>query len=95
MGVKWDLSGLKGLEKQARKQMREKFERVGREAVEYAKQNGNYHDRTGHLRASNTYHASETRLVIENTASYASKVESRGYDVISGAILDAMHKLEQ
>lgn len=62
---------------------------IGEEAVRYAKENGNYHDVTGHLRNSNYFKVEGGRLVIGNSADYASKVESEGKDVILGAYLYA------
>ncbi len=68
-------------------EVRAYLDNLGRRSVDYAKEHGNYHDVTGHLRASYKYEASDTSLVIKNTAEYASNVEARGRDVISGAKL--------
>jgi len=70
-------------------------EEVGRKAVEYAKENGTYHDVTGRLRRSNRYEASPDGLFIENTAPYAESVEAMGMDVISGAALYAERLLQE
>lgn len=68
---------------------------VGSEAVKYAEDNGNYQDHTLTLRTSNQYDVDESGLTIENTAEYASYVESKGYDVISGAALHAEKRLKE
>jgi hypothetical protein len=68
---------------------------VGDEATNYAKRNGNYQDRTGHLRASNDYDVDETGLTLKNEAEYASFVESKGYDVLSSAALYAEKRLKE
>ena len=62
---------------------------AGKLAVAYAKENGSYKDRTGNLRNSNEYHIENNDLVIENKAEYASYVEANGYEVLSGAALEA------
>lgn len=68
---------------------------VGQEAVEYAEENGNYQDHTLTLRTSNRYDVEKERLILENTAEYSSYVESKGYDVISGAALFAEKRLKE
>lgn len=74
---------------------------VGKEAVEYAKQNGNYKNRTGTLRKSNRYEVDDAKLTLINDAesqqgyNYASNVESKGYDVLSGAALYAERELQK
>ena len=78
-----------------RTEVRTRLDSLGQRAVDYAKANGNYHDRTGHLRQSNSYEATEDRLVVRNTASYASNVEKRGRDVLSGAKLMVMGELRK
>ena len=61
---------------------------AGERAVEYNKEQGNYRNRTGNLRASNYYEVGEEGLVVGNKAEYASDVEARGYMVCSeGALL--------
>lgn len=73
----------------------EELKDVGREAVDYAKANGDYQNRTGLLRSSSKYEADKDGLVIYNDAPYASNVEQRGYDVISGAALMAEKRLKE
>ena len=63
------------------------MQEAGEAAVEYNIENGDYHDRTGHLRSSNYYEVDEDKLVVGNRADYATDVESRGYMVCSGGAL--------
>lgn len=79
---------------QAKQKVRGKMEEIGEEAVEYARENGNYRNRTGRLRRSTRYEASVNQLRIINSAPYAADVEARGYDVISGAALYAEQRLK-
>ena len=62
---------------------------VGDEAVKFAEENGDYQDHTLTLRTSNDYDVDESGLTLKNEAEYASFVESKGYDVLSGAALYA------
>ena len=73
-----------------RKAMRE----AGEAAVEYNIENGDYHDRTGHLRASNYYEVEDDKLVVGNRADYADDLEARGYMVCSGGALLAESMLK-
>ena len=95
MDVKVELSGLEDFLSELEKEILNTMREVGEEAVEYAKENGTYHDVTGNLRRSNEYKVSESGLTIYNTASYAESVEQRGYDVISGAALFAEKRLKE
>ena len=78
---------------EAPNQVKRKFDEVGEDAVRYAVEHGNYKDHTGNLRASNRFTADSERLELVNDAEYASHVESRGYDVISGAFLHMAEEL--
>ena len=93
MGVKFDFSDVHRAIGGARNEVKRKFDDAGREAVEYNMQNGSYIDRTGNLRRSNYYNATETTLEIGNSADYASNVESKGYEVASSGFLQALRKL--
>jgi len=73
----------------------EREEEVGNDAVNYAKENGNYKNHTGKLRASNNFHADKTGLELRNDADYASYVEAKGYDVLTGAALLAEKELNE
>lgn len=74
---------------------------VGELAVDYARQNGNYRNRTGMLRKSNRHEEDENALTLINDAAspkgynYASNVESKGYDVLSGAALFAEREMQK
>lgn len=68
---------------------------VGDEAVKDAKANHTYQNRTGNLEKSNTFDVDEDGLTLKNTADYASHVEAKGFDVLSGAALRAEKKLKE
>lgn len=76
-------------------EVQKKMVDVGAMSVEYAEMNGNYQDHTLTLRTSNIYDIEEDRLILENSAEYASYVESKGYDVLSGAALFAEKRLKE
>lgn len=78
-----------------RKQVKEKFDEVGKESVAIAKASTAYQDRTGHLRASNGYEATEDELKIYNKADYASFVEAKTGNVIADAVLYAQRKVKE
>ena len=69
--------------------------KVGEEAVEDAKANHTYNNRTGNLEASNEYETDKDELTLKNTADYASYVEAKGFDVLSGPALRAEKKLKE
>ena len=73
----------------------EKEREIGVESVEYAKDNGNYQDHTGLLRESNDFEVDEQGLLLKNETEYASYVESKGFDVLSGTALFAEKKLKE
>lgn len=75
-------------------EIRMKVDSIGKKAVEYAKANGNYKNRTGNLRASNRHEVDGINLRLINDMDYASNVESKGYDVLTGAALFAEAKLK-
>ena len=68
---------------------------VGKRAVDYAIEHGEYHDVTGRLRQSNDYKVSDKKLTIMNTAPYAEEVQNRGLDVIGGAVLFDQYELDK
>lgn len=74
-------------------EVKDAMEEAGKAAVEYNKENGDYHDRTGHLRESNYYEVHKDGLVVGNRADYAEDVEARGYMVCSGGALLAERML--
>lgn len=67
---------------------------VGDEAVKDAKANHTYQSRSSNLEASNDYDADNDGLTLKNTADYASYVEAKGFDVLSGPALRAEKKLK-
>ena len=92
---KIDFSDVRPAISRFQRQVRKKMEEVGEEAVEFAVKNGNYQDRTGHLRSSNKAKATDKRLEVFNDAEYAAYVEAKGYDVVSGAALYAEQRLKE
>lgn len=68
---------------------------VGKRAVKYAVEHGEYRDVTGRLRRSNGYEVKRNGLRIYNTAPYAGDVQNRGLDVINGAAMYAESELEK
>lgn len=68
---------------------------VGEEAVEDAKANHTYKNRTENLESSNEYETDKDGLTLSNTADYASCVEAKGFDVLSGPALRAEKKLKE
>ena len=68
---------------------------VGDEAVKDAKANHTYKNRTDNLEASNDFDVDKDGLTLENTADYASYVEAKGFDVLSGPALRAEKKLKE
>lgn len=95
MGVKFDFSDIEKAIKEVRTDVRKEFTRLGSEGVAYARRYGSYKDRTGRLRSSNRFEATEDHLVLKNDAPYATNVEHRGYDVLSGAFLETARKLNK
>jgi hypothetical protein len=68
---------------------------VGKRAVEFAVEHGEYHNVTGRLRRSNKYEVTRNGLRIYNDAPYAEEVQNRGLDVINGAALYAESELSK
>ena len=81
------------------KEMEDEIDRVvdsvGQESVEYAVEHGSYQNRTYKLRSSNKYKVEPDGLLLQNDADYASDVEQKGYDVLSGAALFAEKRLKE
>ncbi len=94
-GCKCNSKGLDRILDKIKKEVVSVEREVGEKAVEYARQNGNYRDRTGHLRASNKFKADESGLTVFNDADYASEVEAKGYEVVSSAALYAEELLKE
>lgn len=95
MGVDSDFSDVEDFFEEEKKGVIANEELVGREAVQYAIESGSYKDHTGKLRSSNGAEADESGLILKNDTPYASYVESKGYDVLSGAALEAEARLKE
>ena len=95
MDLKCDLTELQSLMRELEDEIMDVMDSVGREAVEYAVEHGSYQDRTGNLRRSNRYKVEHDGLLLQNDADYASHVEQKGYDVLSGAALFAEKRLKE
>lgn len=95
MDIKTQLDGLDGLLDHCKEIVKAEMVVVGEEYVQEAQQEGNYQDRTGHLRASNYYQVEDDGLELGNRADYASNVEAKGYEVSSTFALRAEAKLKQ
>lgn len=95
MDVTCEYEGLDEFPHEVEEEIQIVMELVGEEAVEYAKANGDYRNITGNLRRSNKYKVEKDGLTVYNDATYASDVESRGYEVISGAALFAEKRLKE
>lgn len=95
MAVNFDFSDVDDAFDQFNQELKDTMTEVGEEAVQYAKDNGDYQDQTGTLRRSNEYEVDETGLTLKNEAEYASYVEAKGYEVLSGAALEAERLLKE
>lgn len=81
--------------KKGEEEVKAAMEEAGRAAAEHNVEHGDYRDRTGNLRRSNTYVVTRDTLRVGNTAPYASDVEARGRMVASGGALLAQKMLEE
>ena len=95
MGVDFDFSDVDNFFDEGMKEVKDKMEEIGEEAVQDAKDTGTYQDQTGHLRESNVSEVTEDGLELRNEAEYASYVESKGFEVLSSAALRAESKLKE
>lgn len=101
MDVDFDFSDVDAFFSKGEEEVIDKMIDVGDEAVRYAVDNGTYQDRTLTLRTSNDYDVDSEGLTLVNDAkspkgyAYASNVESKGYDVLSGAALYAEKRLKE
>ena len=93
MDVDFDFSDVDSFFDEGEWEVEKKMIDVDHEAVKYAEEHGGYKDHTLTLRTSNDYDVDETGLTLKNEAEYASFVESKGYDVLSGAALYAEKRL--
>lgn len=95
VGVDFDFSDVDDFLNKGEWEVEKKMIDVGAEAVKYAEEHGDYKDHTLTLRTSNDYDVDESGLTLKNEAEYASFVESKGYDVLSGAALYAEKRLKE
>lgn len=78
---------------EAKHEVKEYLEDLGRRAEEANIREGDYQNRTGNLRRSNYHEADEDGLTLGNRADYASEVESKGYNVIDSGVKLIMEEL--
>lgn len=95
MGIEADFSDVEQFLQDGKWEVEKKMIDVGDEAVKYAEEHGTYQDHTLNLRTSNKFDVDENGLTLENTAEYASYVEAKGFDVLSGAALHAEKELKK
>ena len=94
MDVRFDFSDIPTFFQTATSELEAVEARCGQEAVQYAIDNGTYHNVTGRLRSSNRYRV-DNGVELSNDAEYASNVEARGEDVLSGAALFLEKRLKE
>lgn len=101
MDVDFDFSDVDSFFEEGEWEVEKKMIDVGDEAVKYAEEHGDYQDHTLTLRTSNDYDVDKDGLMLYNDAEspkgyqYASNVESKGFDVLSGAALHAEKRLKE
>ena len=101
MSIDFDFSDVDSFFNDGEWEVEKKMIDIGDEAVRYAEENGDYKDHALTLRTSNDYDVDKSGLTLKNKAAspkghhYASDVESKGYDVLSGAVLFAENKLKE
>ena len=96
MVVDYDFSDVDDFFRDGKQEVHRKVEEIGQVSEQYAKDHGNYQDRTGNLRSRNGHNVDENEnLELTNSAEYASYVENKGYDVLSGAALYAQKRLKE
>lgn len=101
VGVDFDFSDVEDFFNEGEWEVEKKMIDVGDEAVKYAEEHGDYQDRTLTLRTSNKYDVDKDGLTLYNDATapngyqYASNVESKGFDVLSGTALLAEKQLKE
>ena len=101
MDVGFDFSDVDSFFDEGEWEVEKKMIDEGDEAVKYAEEHGSYQDHTLTLRTSNKYDVDKDGLTLYNDAAspkgynYASNVESKGYDVLSGAALYAEKQLKE
>lgn len=92
--VDFDFSDVDTFIDEGKAEVMQVMEEVGDMAVDYAIANGTYQNRTGELRKSNRRNVVSDGLELTNEKEYASFVESKGFDVLSSAVLEAEKELK-
>lgn len=95
MGLEFDLTDVDKFFEDEMWNIQKEMIDAGEKGVRYAEEHGDYEDHTLKLRTSNTYDVDESGVTLENTAEYAGYVESKGYDVLSGAALEVERILKE
>ena len=95
MDVTCDFSDVDGFISEGKREVMDVMVTEGKTAVEDAKLNGSYQNRTGNLRKSNSYEVDDSGLTLKNTAYYASFVESKGFEVLGNSALRAENRLKE
>lgn len=95
MAVDFDFSDVGEALSQLNAEAKGAMAEAGEKAVQYAKEYGDYQDRTGTLRKSNRYEVQDDGLLLKNDTEYASYVEAKGFDVLGGAALEAERLLKE
>lgn len=101
MGVDWNFSDVDEFFERGMREVEQVERKRAQEAVDYAKLTGTYQDKTGTLRDSNKFEVDESGVTLYNDAqspqghNYASNVESKGFEVLSGAALYLEKKLKE
>lgn len=94
MGVKYDFSDIDDFLSDGEWEVEKAMIDVGDEVIRDAKEHHTYQNHTYNLERSNNFDVDESGLTLTNDAEYASYVEAKGYDVLSGAALKAESKLK-
>lgn len=91
MDVDFDFSDVDSWFDEENQSVLSKEREIAYEAIQYAKDNGDYQDQTGTLRASNEATVNKEGIILFNGAvspqghQYASYVEAKGFDVLGEA----------
>ena len=89
MDVSFDFSDIDDFFDAGESEIKEVEREVGEYAVRLAEVYGKYKNHTWLLRKSNIAKVTDEGLELRNTAPYASFVESKGFDVLANAALEA------
>lgn len=76
-------------------EVHDRLDLIGRNAEDVQRENSNYRNHTGRLRRSVYHKVNGTSLEFGDSAPYASKVSSKGYDVIDSGVSYIKGELEK